>query len=1032
MTSLKQALVLAVIVGSAVMPLPASEHHGAITFHGLPVPGAVVTAVQGDKRFTTSSDDDGAYSFSDLRDGTWTIEVQITGFAKVSREIGVGPGAPHPTWDLKLAAPAPPIAPAAVAAGVAPGGRGAPMGPLPAGGRGAPMGPVPAGGRGGPQMTPEQAQAAARARILAQARAQDQAQSRAAALAATSAGGGGGGGDAILSGSVGGGGSAISAGNAIAGNQYNGAASFSLDNSAWDAIPYSLTGIRTRKAPFAKWRANVSVGGPLKIPGLLSGKSSSFTLNYAMGRTRNATTSTATVPTALERIGDFSQSVAQGPVTAYDPTSGQPFPENKIPTTRLSGAALELAKYYPQPNAPGLRLNYQTAIVNVSNQDNVNARLNHTLSTKDRLSGNFGWQRSNGVNPNIFGFVDDSSSSGLNASASWSHTFSKRLIQNFNLYYSYSRDRQSPYFASLHQDIARQLGVQGVSSLPQDWGPPSLGFTNFNGLTDGAASLSRVRNTGFSYSLNFIRAAHQFAIGTGYSRQMRAPVANPDGRGSFTFTGAAGAGYDFADFLLDRPAVASIRFGNADKYLRNYRFSLYVQDNWTVSKVLTANVGFRWDYTSPFTELYNRMANLDVSPGFTDAKLLVAGQAGTYSGKLPPSLIKREFDTFSPSLGLAWRPFPKNTKSPTTVRLSFSRSRTQDGYTAIANNLSGQPPFAKVLSIAGSASNPLSMQTAFLNTPVTANTYAVDPNYRVIALTQAQLMINRSFQGYYAMAGVIYVHASHLDQTFLPNSLAPGLPAPVAGPLSGYIYEQSNGGLQGVVEAFQVGRSTASGLSASVSAQVARVVDNGALGAVSGSGNIAQNWQDLNAEKATSNLVGRGTISANWQYSTGQGKAGGTLLKGWKGTLLKDWTITNSINWRAGSPLTARIAGAAAGGTGITGILRADATGQSIAAPQGANQPFNLAAFAVPAQGHWGSAGRATIIGPAVWSLNASFGRVFRLGERRSADLRFDATNLLNHVVISGWNTVVNAYTYGSPSGAQGMRNMNANLRFRF
>jgi hypothetical protein len=252
----------------------------------------------------------------------------------------------------------------------------------------------------------------------------------------------------------------------------------------------------------------------------------------------------------------------------------------------------------------------------------------------------------------------------------------------------------------------------------------------------------------------------------------------------------------------------------------------------------------------------------------------------------------------------------------------------------------------------------------------------VDPNYRMIALNQAMLMISRSFRGYYLMAAAVGVEASHLDQTSLPNSLPPGLAAPVNGPPSGYIYEQSNGMLRGAEEVVQFGRSMASGFSASVSGVLARITDSGALGAKSGAGNIAQNWQDLDAEKATSSLIGKGSIYGNWQYSTGQGKAGGTLVKGLKGALLKDWTITNTFSWRVGSPLTATVAGATAGGTGITGTLRADATGQNIAAPPGSGQPFNLAAFATPAPGHWGTAGRNTIIGPSIWSLNASFGRV--------------------------------------------------------
>jgi hypothetical protein len=1035
MNSLKRALVLMGIAWSAVTVLMASDHNGIVTYRGLPVPGAVVTAIQGDRKIATSTDDDGTYAFGDLPDGTWLIAVEMPGFVKVSREIAVAPGAPPPTWDLKLAPPparslpteAPGVASRAVGAPSAPRSPAAPTGLT-----------VVGGGRGSPPMTPAQAQAAARARMTAQLQAQDRAQSRAAAVAATTASTGGGE-SLVLAGSVGGGGGGGSFGNALAGSQYNGNAAFSMDNSAWDANSYSLTGIQTPKPAFAKWRANLSFGGPMKIPRLLTGKKSTFILNYSMGRTRNGVTSNFTVPTALERVGDFSQSVVQGPAVVYDPSNGQPFPGNKVPANRQSSTALALASYYPLPNAPGSRLNYQTALVSVSDQDNINARLNHTLGKNDRLSGNVGWQRSSGVNPNVFGFIDHSHNYGINANVSWSHTYSKRLVQNLSFNFSRSRSELVPYFATLHQDIARQLGIQGTSSLPQNWGPPNLGFTNFSGLSDGNASLSRNQTSNASYGLNLVLAKHQWNFGTDYRRQQINPFADPNGRGSFVFTGLGTTGpngmggYDFADFLLDLPNVANIRFGNADKYFRTWKFDVYASDNWTISKALTANLGIRWDYTEPYTDLYNRMANLDIGPGFATAPVVTAGQLGPNSGSLPRSLIHGDLTALSPNLGLAWRPFYKNPKMPTQVRFGFSVIHPLDAYGGIANSLAGQPPFAKVLSIASSAANPLSMQTAFLSTPAFANSYAVDPNYKTLTLTQAMLILIQPLpKGYYIVLGDVYVKASHLDQIYLPNSLPPGLTAPVNGPPVGYIYQQSNAKLRGSVQVFQVGRNLTSGFSTNASLQTSRITDNGTVAAMGGS--LAQNWQDLNSEWATTAFVPRAQFNANWQYSTGQGKAGGTLRKGWKGGLLKDWTFTNGLTWRAGSPLTATVAGnrSTVGGTGMTGTVRADATGAGIAAPSGSGQPFNLAAFSVPAPGRWGNAGRNIINGPAIWGLNASLGRVFRLGERRSVDLRFDANNFINHVVINGWSTVVNAYNYGLPTGTQPMRSMTANLRFRF
>jgi hypothetical protein len=599
----------------------------------------------------------------------------------------------------------------------------------------------------------------------------------------------------------------------------------------------------------------------------------------------------------------------------------------------------------------------------------------------------------------------------------------------------------SPYFATLQQNVAQQLGIQGTSSLPLNWGPPNLGFTNFSGLSDGNASLSRNQTSNLSYSINLVRAKHQWTFGSDFRRQQINPLADPNGRGSFVFTGAATAGpggsggYDFADFLLDLPSTAAIRYGNADKYFRTWKFDGYVSDNWTISKAFTANLGLRWDYSAPYTEIYNRMANLDIGPNFSSLAVVTAGQSGPFSGSLPTSLIRSDRTAFSPNLGLAWRPFAKNPKMPTTVRFGFSQMHPLDAYSPIANNLSGQPPFAKVLSLASSPANPLSMQTAFLNSPAFSNTYGVDPNYRLLTVSQAMIIVIQPLpKGYYAVTGIVYAKASHLDQSYLPNSLPPGLTEPVNGPPAGFIYEQSNAKLHGTIQVYQFGRNMASGLSASASMQVARAIDNGAVAGMSGGAGLAQNWQDLDAERATSALVPRAQFNGNWQYSTGQGKAGGTLLKGWRGGLLKDWTFTNGLTWRAGTPLTATVGGnlATVGGTGITGTVRADATGLPVGAPSGSGEPFNLAAFTVPASGQWGNAGRNTIFGPAIWGLNGSLGRVFRLGERRSVDLRFDAVNAINHVVINGWSTVVNAYNYGLPTGTQPMRSMTANLRFRF
>ena len=85
-----------------VAGLSASEHHGTVSGAGSPIPGATVTAAQGDKKFVTATDDQGRYSFPDLPDGIWTLQVEALGFAKLSRDVGIAFDAPSPSWELRL------------------------------------------------------------------------------------------------------------------------------------------------------------------------------------------------------------------------------------------------------------------------------------------------------------------------------------------------------------------------------------------------------------------------------------------------------------------------------------------------------------------------------------------------------------------------------------------------------------------------------------------------------------------------------------------------------------------------------------------------------------------------------------------------------------------------------------------------------------------------------------------------------------------------------------------------------------------
>ena len=84
------------------LPAAAAEHFGRVTFNGLPVPGATVTAAQRDQQLVTVTDQDGVFRLASVADGAWTVRVEMIGFSTLSREVAILEGAPPSTWELKM------------------------------------------------------------------------------------------------------------------------------------------------------------------------------------------------------------------------------------------------------------------------------------------------------------------------------------------------------------------------------------------------------------------------------------------------------------------------------------------------------------------------------------------------------------------------------------------------------------------------------------------------------------------------------------------------------------------------------------------------------------------------------------------------------------------------------------------------------------------------------------------------------------------------------------------------------------------
>jgi hypothetical protein len=831
--------------------------------------------------------------------------------------------------------------------------------------------------------------------------------------------------------------------------RYNANVAFVLDNSALDARQYSIAGADTAKAAYAKARVTASGGGPLKIPHLLSGDKTTFFLNYQLTRNRNGSNATGLMPTAAERGGDFSQAVSSlgNAVTIFDPLSGNPFPNNTIPTNRISAQAAALMNFYPAPNfAANSRFNYQVPIIGITNQDNISTRLSETLNQKNQFNGGLGFQRSDVTTPNIFGFTDSQHMSGYNANANWIYHLSPRLTSTLRYTFSRSNTKGTPYFAN-GQNVAAQAGIQGTNQDPLYYGPPSLSFTNFAGLSDGQPNINRNQTQSIGDTVMWIHGLHTVQVGGDYRRQQINPLSQQNARGTFGFNGTAtqqvingvgvnNTGYDFADFLLGYTDTTNIAFGNADKYFRTSWYDAFVNDDWRVNTKLTLVSGLRWEYGAPITELYGRLVNLNIGPAYSSitptCAAMVANTNCTVTSSqvgLPNSLVNPFRKAFEPRFGFAFRPF---TKSSTLLRGGYGIYYNTSVYTSIANQMAQQSPISTSARLSSTVGNLLTIASGLL-VPAnqTTNTVAIDPNFHVGYTQNWQLALQQNLK--WSMVGTITYSGSkgtRLPQQFLPNSVPSGYTASnplVPGPYgpSGYTYETSNGNNTYNSVIFQLQRRFRSGFSGNINYVFSKAIDDSAqIASV-----VAQNWLDLDAERARSSGIRTQTVSIQSQYSTGVGTRGGTLLKGWKGTLVKDWTVSTNITIGSGLPLTATVP-ATVKGTGVSGSERPNLTGVSIYGAPGVN--LNPAAFIAPAAGTWGSLGRNTLIGPGQFSLNGQASRTIRIGERRSADLQFQANNLLNHVTFPTWNTTVGSTQFGLPTVANGMRVIQATLRFRF
>ena len=738
MTSFLAPVVLALLVlqplgfraidGQDPRPEPALS--GRVLHSELPVPGATVSIVRGDKTISTITDDDGAFQFAKLEPGTWTMKVEMRGFAPVTREVTVPPGNPSLTLALTMRPYAEMV------------GENAVKGVWPA----APVIPGVVSDDPG-----------------------------------------------ILNGSITNGAATRFAQPRAAGNNrprgpslYSGSFTGNFGNSAWNAHPYSFGGSAAPTPNYADAQIGITIAGPLRIP--FTNKWGPQTrLSYQHGVQNTASTRSALVPTFNERRGDLSSRIG----VIRDPQTGLPFAGNVIPVDRIVPQATALLAFYPEPTGEiGTGANFQRAVLSTSTTDRLQVEVSRSFGPRTQVAGSVGYQRTQTDSVNLFGFEDRTNQSSINAAFNWSRRVGTRLNLRATYGFTWADNTTTPFFAG-RANVSGDAGIAGNAQDPANWGPPTMAFPDFVDLTDGRYQSSNRSSHTVSGQVQWRRGDHNVTFGADARLNAIRQNTHPDPRGTLNFTGAA-TGNALADFLLGIPATSSIAFGNISTTIRGNQISAFLDDDIRLAPGLTVDLGVRWEYESPYGERNGRLANLDILPGFSGIAIVTPGLPGSLTGsRYPNTLVRRDPFGFEPRVGISWRPL---LTSSLVIKGGYGLYRNLGVYQSIGTSLAQQPPFSSSFSVQNTALTPITLANPFLTSLPATTTFAVDPDFRTALVHSWQATVQRDLPASLTViAAYLGDQGFQLAQAFLPNTYAPGAVNPCPTCPAGFVYLTSGG-----------------------------------------------------------------------------------------------------------------------------------------------------------------------------------------------------------------------------------------------
>jgi hypothetical protein len=860
-------------------------------------------------------------------------------------------------------------------------------------------------------------------------------------------------------------------------NKPHGSIFFNYGGSVLDAKSYSLNGQPENKASYNQSRFGATIGGPLNIPHIYKGGTKTFLFgSYTGSRSTNPYDVFSTVPTMAERSGDFSTL----PVQLLDPVTHAALANNQI--TNINPAAAQLLSFIPTPNLPGNSRNFHFVSATPSDSDTGFIRFNHNFGPQQAgmlgalgLGGPSGGRGGGGRQQRQQQQNQKKDSSHLSQSINGMFIYNNirnsvlnpfpglggnQSIQNYNVNVGYTAVK-GLFLNSLRltynrsgvevannftnrNNVEGQLGISGVSQRPADFGLPNINLSpQFSNLQDTTPVLRTTQNISISESMSLTRGKHGWTWGGDFRHQLVDASNANNARGTFFFTGTA-SGVPFADFLLGFAQETSLQAGAGQYNFRANTLDLFVQDNWRAGKNLTFNLGLRYEYVTPFTELNNQLVNLDVAGDFSAVAPVLPGQIGPITGKkFPNGLVNADKNNFAPRVGLAWKPWQK-----TVVRAGYGVNYNIGQYGLMATQLGFQPPFAVAQTKHAPTPTSLTLQNGFpaaINDSAShiTNTYAVDPNYRLAYVQSWNLNVQQEIKSTLVLnIGYTGAKGAHLDIVRAPDQLATGVPRfvactpttpPATNCVQPFLFESSEGSSILHQGTLRVRKRLRHGLSLGGTYTYSKSIDN-ASSIGGGATVVAQNDLDIAAERGLSSFDQRHRFVADYLYELPFGKDKKWLTgAGPAQRILGGFSVSGNVTLASGFPFSPQFFGRSTDlSRGITGAARPDLTGQSIQLSDPTIQQwFNTAAFAAPA-GVFGTSGRNIIIGPGTVQLDMALSKSIPVKEMQSLEVRLSATNIFNTVHFTTIDATFGSPTFGQVTGAGAMRKAQLTARYRF